>query len=350
VGQSKSNYSYPATSNPRWNPLVGWPANELLCVFDETGTVVPNVATGWKWSADHLTLDITLPQTKIKFHDGTDFNAQAVKFNHDLLMTVPGKPSMGNVTSVEVIDDYTVRWHLSQYDNIAVVDLATEAGVVQSPTAIKTYGQDYFYANSVGIGPFKCVSSVRDVSVKYEKFADYWRPGKPYLDGIQFTFIADPVTAKLAFLGGEGQLFGDVSAVDAADLMKKGNYQVSVAPNQMVSLAPDSINPKSPFADIRVRRALGYAVDAKAIVDAVSYGFFPTANQASFPGVWSYNKNVVGFNYDPAKAKALLAEAGYPNGFKTKLTYMTGLSDVATAVVAAQRYLAEVGTPGRDCF
>jgi peptide/nickel transport system substrate-binding protein len=327
---------------PRWNPLVGWPANEELVVFNEAGDIAPNVATGWKWSDDHLALTVSL-QKGVKFHDGTDFNAQAVKFNWDLLLAMPARIVFENVKSVEIIDDYTIKLNFKQYDNLGIVDLATEGGCIVSPTAIKAYGQDYLILNPVGIGPFKCVSSVRDVSIKYEKFTDYWRKGQPYLNGIEFVFMADPVTAKLSFLAKEGQMVGNISAVDAADLQKKGNFNISVAPNQVISLGPDGGNPKSPFADIRVRQALSYALDTKAIVSAIGYGFLEPANQAAYKGVWSYNPNVIGYPYNPAKAKELLAAAGYPNGLKTKITYSTGFSDVASVVTVAQRFLADVG-------
>ena len=116
----------------------------------------------------------------------------------------------------------------------------------------------------------------------------------------------------------------------------------SLQPAGARSIAFDSANPKSPFADVRVRQAAQYAVDTKALVDNIFYGEFEPANQQVYKGNWAYNPTVVGYPYNPAKSKPLLAAAGYPNGFKTKLTYYTNPENdqVYTAV---QSYLKAVG-------
>ena len=105
----------------------------------------------------------------------------------------------------------------------------------------------------------------------------------------------------------------------AKDLMAKGEYKITVADAYLSGFVVDSKNPDSPFADVRVRQALEYAIDKQAICDTIGFGFWTPAYQAAAQGSWAYNPDVVGYPYNPTKAKQLLAEAGYPNGFKTTL-------------------------------
>jgi peptide/nickel transport system substrate-binding protein len=342
IGQTgQFNLGYPSAVLPRFNPLGTSPVIEPLFFWDPNGGIIPHLATGWEWSPDHLKLTITL-RKGVKFHDGTDLNAQAVKYNLDLFR-LSARAELKTATSIDVVDDYTVRINLKEYDNIQISDLSQVGGATISPTAVQLNGIDYTITHPVGTGPFRFGSYERDVSLKFEKFSDYWQKGKPYLDGIQFIYIADQVTAKAAFLAGEGQSVGDLSPVDAVNLQKQGNYHIAHAPSQFFGLCGDGSHPNSPFADLRVRQAVSYAIDAKTITEAVGYGFFENINQGAFTGIYSFNPDVKGYPYNPQKAKELLTAAGYPNGFKTKIIYATGLSDIASSCLIAQSYLKDVG-------
>jgi len=339
-GSGPENLGSPASVSPRLNPFAPYPCVEHLVHWDEKGLLVPFLASGWKWGPDFKSLTMTL-QKGIKFHDGTDLNAAAAKYCLDLIV-FSTKAELKSVASIDVIDDYNIRLNLKQFDNTILVDMGTVSGLMISPTAHKAQGEKAMVLNPVGTGAFKFVSYTRDVSLKYEKFNDYWQKGKPYFDRVETSYIVDPVTAKASFLAGEGDAV-TCSPVDAADLQKKGNFKIAAAPTTLFALAGDGSHPDSQFANLKVRQAVSYAIDTKAIVDAIGYGFFKTANQAAYPGLWSYNPNVVGYSYNPQKAKELLTAAGYPNGFKTSLTYATGNAAQDAACTAIQRYLSDVG-------
>ena len=341
-GSPSENLGYPAYSLPRYNPFLPYPCVELLVRLDEQGLPIPWLATGWQWSSDYKSLTLNL-RKGVKFHDGTDFNAAAVKYDLDLFLPPSKRPELVNVKSIDVVDDYTVRLNFNVYDGLIMTHLGTVPGSMVSPTAIKTYGADWCVTHPVGTGPFKLDAFTRDVILKYVKFADYWQPGKPYLNSITFTFIPDLVTARASFLAGEGQVITNLSSKDAAELQKTGKYNVVSCQQSVAGIASDSAHADSPFGDVRVRQAVSYAIDNKAIVDAVGYGLLKTANQIANTKDWAYNPNVVGYPYNPQKARDLLKAAGYPNGFKTKLTYATGNDELASIYLAVQRYLSDVG-------
>ena len=288
-----------------------------------------------------MSLTLTL-QKGIKFHDGSDFNAPGVKFLLDLVKD-SARAELKSVSTIDVIDDSTVKINLKELDNLLLVDMATTAGAIVSPAAIKKDGKDYNVTHPVGTGPFKFVSWARDVNLKYEKNSNYWQKGKPYLDKIQYLFQADPVTAKASFLAGEGQILGTLVPADANELSKKGKYTFTSSIGPVVTLCPDGANASSPFANLQVRQAVSYAIDVNTMVKTIGYGYLIPVNQPSAPGIWNYNPDVKGYPYDPKKAKELLTAAGYPTGFKTTIYYENNYTDIASACLSVQQYLKDIG-------
>jgi len=339
-----TNIGYPGKPYVSGNPGFARCAVEFLLNFDSKGTanVVPELATTWKYSPDYKSLIFTL-RKGVKFHDGTDFNAEAAKYNLDLHRS-GFRSELRSITSIDIVDDYTIRLNLSSYDSVLLVALGGMAGWIVSPTALKTMG-DEAMLHPVGTGPFKFVSYQKDVSLKFEKFNGYWQKGKPYLDGIEFVFIKDPVTALLSFKAGEAQFIRSVSARDASELQSKGNFTVAKYPTVAAGMAGDSAHPDSPFADIKVRRAIAHAIDNAAIAKAVGAGFYEATNQFASRGAWGavYNPAVAGYPYNPDKAKQLLTQANYPNGFSTTLTYTSTNADQAAMFASVQAYLSAVG-------
>jgi ABC-type transport system substrate-binding protein len=341
IGQrGYDNYGAPTIAIPYWNPMGPSPMVETLIYFDQSGNPIPNLASGWEWGDDYLSLTLTLNEG-VKFHDGTDFDAEAVKYNVEAMMASTA-PWLKTITSVDVIDPHTVRFNLKSYDNLLMGNLIATGGAMVSPTSLQTYGVDYNMLHPVGTGAYQFASFQRNVTLKSTRFDDYWR-GTPYLDGIEVYFMSDPVSAKAAFLAGEGDILARISPNDAADLQSKGNYNFDVAKCELFQITGDGSHEDSPFADIKVRQAVSYAIDKDAIAKAVGHGFLETANQASIPEQWTYNPDVVGYPYDPDKARELLAEAGYPDGFDTELSYAVATDYIELACTAIQRYLADVG-------
>jgi peptide/nickel transport system substrate-binding protein len=330
-------FGYPAEQ-----PVVSYtftvPIVESLFRIDpKTGDALPKLVLNYEIAPDGKSLTFKLRQG-VKFHDGTDFNADAVKWNLDTTRAVR-KAESAAITSIDVVDQYTVKLNLSAFNNVLMNMLAFSLGQIISPSAVKTNGKDWANQHPVGTGPFKYESFNRDVSLKLTKFNDYWDKGKPYLDGIEFVFVADAFAGKLAFQSGEGHIIMNPPPVDAADLQSAG-FKVQFIYGIVSLLATDSIKPESPFNKLKVRQALEYSIDKEKLVKALGYGFNKVATQLAPDYNGGYNPELKGRPYDPAKAKSLLAEAGYPDGFSTELL---GANTSADYLAAIQANLKAVG-------
>jgi peptide/nickel transport system substrate-binding protein len=333
------NIGYPGANFSSDDGTFNSPCVEKLITLDAKGNLIPWLTTGWQISPDYKSITFTI-RKGVKFHDGTDFNAAAAKFNLDLVRNGP-RPDLKTIASVDVVDDYTIRLNYVTYDPALLNNLAFAASWQVSPTAIKTNGVDWAMTHPVGTGPYVFVGYTRDVSVKYVRFDAYWG-GRPYLDGLEFDLIADPVTALASFKAGEAQASIIVGLKDAADMQATGKYNVNSCVSNAVDLAPDSGNATSPFYDIRVRQAVAYAIDSATIAKTVGYGFYDATNQLATIGGYSYNPAVVGYPYNPQKAKQLLTDAGYASGFQTTITYQQSPESQDT-YTAVQAYLSAVG-------
>lgn len=317
--------------------LYNRPCVETLMGLDAEGKglVVPNLATSWQVSSDYKSITFSL-RKGVKFHDGTDFNADAAKYCLTMLKDST-LTTLKSVASIDVVDDYTIRLNLSSYDPAILTNLQRDGRII-SPTALKTQGIDYCKTHPIGTGPFKFVSYTIDVSLKYERFDGYWG-GKPYLDNLEWVFIADPVTSIVTFKAGQAQVIRAISAKDASDL-KAAGIDIAMTPAYIQGLVTSGGDATSPFSEKRVRQAISCAIDTQAIAKTLGYGFFPATNQFSAPLGYAYNSAVVGYPYNPTKAKQLLADAGYSSGFKTTITFKVGAEDV---FVPVQSYLNTVG-------
>ncbi len=255
------------------------PAVESLLSLDEKGNPVPWLATGWTISRDAKTITMTL-RKGVKFHDGTDFNAQAAKYALDMFRASPKRVTLKAISSVDVVDGYTIRLNLSRFESHILTSLAVAPGMMVSPTAFKTHNKEWIMRNPVGTGPFKLVKHERDVTLVYEKFPEYWQKGKPYLDGIEFKFIDDPYSALMAFKAGEADCIMRLDAKDASGLQATGKYTIDKVPVSVNGLVSDGGKASSPFSDIRVRRAVEYAVNKESIVKTLFYGFHEASIRA----------------------------------------------------------------------
>ena len=189
---------------------TGKPTLESLVREDNSGKITPWLAESWEVAPDGKSITFKLVKG-VKFHDGSDFNSQAVKFNMDAVMAVH-KAGTGQWISADIVDDYTVKLNLKQYQNSILSLLAVSTLPIVSPTAYNTKGIDWARWNPVGTGPFKFISFERDVSMKFAKFDGYWRNGLPYLDRMEFFYIQDPLTRSAAFQSGYG------SVINSADV------------------------------------------------------------------------------------------------------------------------------------
>lgn len=316
--QSPTNMGYPPTGDGA-SLRCSSPAIENLVSIDARGQFQPTgLTTAFAVAPDGKSVTLTL-RKGVKFHDGTDFNAQAVKWN---LEKMKEAKAYGTSTwvSVDVINDYTARLNLRQADAGVAAFLGRDSGLIISPTAFQKNGLDWAMTHPIGTGPFKFKSFQRDASARYEKFADYWQRGLPYLDGMEFLFVTDRVVASASLQAAEAHVLWWATPQIGAELRTKGFQILAPFPTFMVFLGPDSINPGSILANKKVREALEYATNRREISDALGYGFWTALNQpVDAHYVAGYNPDLKGREYNPARAKQLLAEAGYPNGFRTKI-------------------------------
>jgi len=329
---------------PEWAPadfISALPWAERLVHWDEKGGFVPNLLESWKIDPKAKTITFHI-QKGVTFSDGDPFDAESLKANLDLNLK-SGRILDGDlIKSIDIVDKDTVRLSATDLTSAAMLNYAFNIQIV-SVTAIEKNGKDWARANGIGTGPFKLVDFKRDTYLKYVKNNNYWRKGYPLLDSISYEYIPDPVTASMKMESKEMDVWGDTQNVRIAlDLQQKG-FKVNWGPGMMNVLLPNTNKPRrpdSPLLKKEVREAIEYALDRPAIAKAIGFGQFEHLTQIVPSFSPAYNPGLNLRPYNPEKAKQLLAEAGYPNGFEVKLMTMAGLKDGATAI---QSYLGEVG-------
>ncbi|MBN2261145.1 MAG: ABC transporter substrate-binding protein [Clostridiales bacterium] len=322
--------------------------------------IIPALATSWGTINEEGTIWEFKLREGVKFHDGTDFNAEAVKFNFERWMfednayRYPGENFEywgymfggypGIVKEVRVVDDYTVQIELFTPSAPFLSNLAMPSFAIMSPAAFEQYGADIF-KNPVGTGPFQFVEWIKDDKIVLEKNENYWGEG-PLLDKLIFRTIPDNSARLLELQAGTIDMMIGLSPDDAQIVADDPNLDLYLRPSMNVGyLAMNEL--KAPFDDVRVRQALNYAVDKQSIIDAFYAGLAEPAKNPLPPSLWGYNDNVEAYEYNPEKAKELLAEAGFPDGFETTLwampvarPYMPQPKEIATAL---QQQFAAVG-------
>lgn len=305
-----------AESNP--SEAVNRMMYENLARFDEKLRIVPGLATDWKVSSDGLTWTFHL-RKGVKFHDGTPFNAEAVKVFIERMIG-PEKPSRAGlytpfVNTVEVVDEFTVKINLKAPFAFFLNNLAHSASGIISPTALKTYGKD-IARRPVGTGPFKFVEWVHGDHLTMVRNDEYWG-GKPYLDKITVKTVKEDSARVMMLQSGDAHLIVRIPAEDIPRLEKDPNIKLDSTETLRVLYLGFNCA-KKPFTDVRVRQAISYAIDKESIVKNIYQGRALVASGMVAPLTTGYVP-LQGIPYDPEKAKKLLAEAGFPKGLKAKL-------------------------------
>jgi len=333
------------TDNPSEN--VCRHVYDNLVAFDNKLNIQPSLAQSWETSADGKTWTFHL-RKDVKFQDGTPFNAKAVKASFDRVLAEKD-PFLGRVlrrrslytviSQVKVVDDYTVQLITNDPFGPMLPTLAHGAGGIVSYDATQKSGKD-FGSQPVGTGPFKFVEWVRGERIVLQKNADYWGAA-PKIDKIIFLTVKEDATRVAMLERGEGDVVLSIPATEVTRL--KSNPAITIRVDGSVRVIFMGMNTqKKPFNNTLVREALNYAVDRKAITDRILMGL-ATPMDSPMGAAWGHVAGKV-YEYNPDKAKALLAQAGYPNGFETTLWTPEGryLMDrqVSEAVVG---YLDKVG-------
>ncbi len=338
----------------------GFSSNNTVNIFDTLVRVTvdsfqlePALAESWTVSSDNLVWTFKLRQG-VKFHDGTPFNAEAVKFSYERQTDEkhPFHPravgyadfTYQNVKSVDVIDDLTVRWTLSAPYAPFMTNLAMFSAAIVSPTAVKKYGKDFF-KNPVGTGAFKFVEWVQKDHVTLEANRDYWA-GRPCADRLIIRTIPDNTVRLLEMEKGTLHIMDQVNPPDYDRI--RGNNDLVLFMGPGLNTGYLTMNTElAPFSDRRVRQAVNHAIDRNALIKAFYGGIASPATNPLPPTIWGYNKKVQPYEYSVDKAKKLLAEAGFPNGFSTELWWPNRsrpyLPQSLKTAEALQQQLARVG-------
>jgi peptide/nickel transport system substrate-binding protein len=293
-----------------------------LVKFGTDFSIKPELAESWKIDKDGLQVVFKL-RRGVKFHDGTPFDANAVKWNieHrlDAAVASPQRQLIEPIIeSVEVVDAATVAFNLKQPSPGLLGLLGERPGFMVSPAAARKFGKD-LGGNPVGTGPFVFKEWVRGSHITVEKNPDYWEKGKPYLDKVVFRDISDAVVGAQRLITGELDFVGELSPTSAAPVEgKPGIKLVPITVGRWYSLQWRMDKP--PFDNAKLRQAVAHAVDRKRINDIVMAGRGAISDGPTPPGLWWHDPTVKSYGYDPEKAKALLKEAGYGSGFEFVLS------------------------------
>ncbi|HHE3648537.1 ABC transporter substrate-binding protein [Pasteurella multocida] len=316
-----------------------------LTTFERgTTNVIPALAEKWDVSEDGKTYVFHL-RKGVKFHSNKDFkptrdfNADDVvfSFNRQLDPNHPyhkvsggsyeyfiGMDMQNIIDKVEKVDDYTVKISLNVPNAPFLANLAMDFASIYSAqyadAMAKAKTPEKLDSAPIGTGPFEFVSYQKDSAVRYKAFENYWQ-GKAKIDRLVFSITPDASVRYAKLQKGECHAAPYPNPADIAKLKADSNITLLTKPGLNVGYLNFNVQ-KAPFDNVKVRQALNYAVNKDAIIESVYQGAGQVAKNPIPPTMWSYNDEVKDYAYDPEKAKALLKEAGFENGFETDLWAM----------------------------
>ena len=319
--------------------------NRLLEFKPGTTDLEPGLATDWAVSENGTEWTFTLREG-VKFHDGSDFNAEAVKFNFerwwnpespygyrdagkgyeiwgDLFGGYQGDPD-SLLKDIVVEDEYKIKFILKQPFAAFPAALASGYFGIASPTAIKSSGANYGTPASlaVGTGPYIFKEWRTGDRILLEKNPNYWKPDLPKQDQLVFRFISDPAARLAELRAGSIDFTVDLAPDQLAEIKSDPNLEAVYRPSFNVGYL--ALNPSyEPLSQPQVRKAIAMAINRKEIVQAFWSGLAQSDGHFTPPSLdWSQASNLDNYEYNPEQAKQLLADAGYPNGFDLDLWYM----------------------------
>jgi peptide/nickel transport system substrate-binding protein len=309
----------PPNSVLRESIILGYHVFDHLAARDlKTGKVGPGLALSWR-TVDETTWEVKLRQ-KVKFHDGSPFTARDVKASFDRVLDEKNKlTARGNHTkikSVEVVDDYTVRFKTDGPYPLFAERLS--ALVMQSEKVIKEKGHEWMQENPVGTGPYKLVKWSKKQEHLLVRNDDYWGP-KPAFKYVRVRIIPEQATQIAELMSGGVDVIKAVPPDQMDVINKSGAARTSTSPilrTSFLQLDQAGRTGKNPFQDKRVRQAANLAVDMDAIIKHVLNGLGDRTATTINPMAFGYDPSLKPYKQDAAAAKKLLAEAGYPSGFE----------------------------------
>jgi glutathione transport system substrate-binding protein len=318
---------------------------EGLFGFDKDMKMIPVLAESYEASKDGLVYTIKL-RKGVKFHDGTDFKADAVKVNLDRVTNPENKLKRyglynNNIAKTEAVDDYTARITLRTPFSPFINQLAHPSTVMISPAALAKYGNKDIAFHPVGTGPFKFVEWKATDYLKVAKFDGYWRNGYPKVDSITWKPVVDNNSRAALMQTGEAHFTFPVPYELAEVLKAKPDLDVVAAPSIVLRYLSMNTQQK-PFDNVKVRQAIAYAINKEALAKVAFNGYATPAMGVAPQGV-EYAVKIGEWPYDLAKAKALMKEAGYADGFETELWSAYNHSTAQKVTQFLQQQLQQIG-------
>ncbi len=312
--------------------------------FDKDLNIVPVLAESHTVSKDGLTYDFKLRQG-VKFHDGTPFNAEAVKATLERAVNPENKLARHNqfnrIAKVDATGPFAVRITLKEPFAPFINSLAHPSAGMISAAALKKYGNKDIGFNPVGTGPFVFVEWKQTDFVKMKKFDGYWRKGYPKVDTVTWKPVLENNTRAAMLQTGEADFATPLPYEQAGELQKNPKLTVVTAPSIITRYVSFNMLQK-PFDDLRVRQAINYAINKEALAKVAFSGFaFPA--QGVVPQGVRYAHKMDPHPYDPKKARELLKEAGYPNGFESVLWSAYTTTTAQKTIQFLQQQFSQVG-------
>jgi len=322
----------PSTAPPQITPFgVIYAIHDALVRPLPGHKMAPSLAEAWTESRDGLVYEFKLKRG-LKFHNGDPIAAEDVKFSFDRYNGAGARELRARVRQLDVVDPFTVRFTLKEpWPDFMTFygTTATAAGIVLPKKYFESVGADGFKAKPIGAGPYRFVSQRPGVEIVLEANPSYWRH-TPNVRKLTLKSVPDSTTRLAMLRSGETDYALFLDGPEAQTL--KGDARYKLVDTRHASIFwiefADQWDPKSPWADKRLRQAANYALDRKAINEAACLGFCPPAG-VIVPRVMDFALQVPPHPYDPQKAHQLLAEAGYPNGIDAgEFTPIPGFSTV----------------------
>src|SRR5919202_618228 len=305
-------------------------------------TVEPDLAEKWDISADGKTYTFTL-RKGVKFHSGRPLTSADVKYTFDRLVdkatASPNASLLAPAESIATPDDGTVVITLKQADASFLTNLTSPATVIINPDAVQQNGD--LTRTADGTGPFRFKEYVPNTRVVLDRNPEYYESGKPYVDGVEMTIAADD-TARTAAVR-----TGTVDFIEYAPLkdipVLKNDSSLTLAGDQNTNIRFIGLNvTRKPFSELKVRQAIALAIDREAVLGPAVFGFGTPTVEIFPPGYWA-GLGVKTSAPDVARAKQLLADAGYPQGFSTTILSWSQYSFLSNAAVVVQDQLKQIG-------
>src|SRR5258708_5804283 len=295
---------------------------EPLVTLDVKLGIKPGLAESWQ-QPDSKTVVFKL-RRGVKFHDGTDFNAEAARFNFNRMKTEPKsvrKGEVASIDSVDVVDAYTIKINLKRLDAALLATLTDRAGMMVSPRTAQERGSELERnAKGAGTGPFEFVEWVKDDHLLIKRNESYWnKQGGPYLDRIRYRPIPDDTVKLQSLQTGEIDVMDYVQPRDVAAVKADKNVVVVDVPS-LADFAYQLNHTRPPFQTKALRQADASSLDLEQIVKGVWLSAGVRAKGPTPPTSWAYDGSIPPIKRDLARAKAKLAEGGQPNGFTFTMT------------------------------